>query len=210
MSLTEGQFETLLAKAKSGGQDSLLELVLQYQSVLTAFVDKQLGQHLSNVLSEEDILQETFVHALRSITKFEGDNQIGFVAWLKAIATNRIRDAARKASTAKRGGGMNQVVNREQAESKAFDLIHELSGDGYTPSFFAARQEAISAINAAIIVLPDDQREAIIMHCYEKLTLEETAQRMNRSRDSVRGLIQRGKQALRISMDASSKWFSQS
>ncbi len=210
MSLSEEQFGTLLANAKSGNQDSLLELVLQYQSPLASFVEKQLGQHLANVMSEEDVLQETFVQALKSIVNFHGTNQLGFVAWLKAIATNRIRDAARKAASVKRGGGMNQVINREQTETRAFDLINELSGDGYTPSFFAARHEAVNALNAALVVLPEEQREAIRLHCFEKFTLDQTAKQMNRSKDSVRGLIQRGKQALRNSLEASSKWFSQS
>ena len=209
MALSDSQFEKLLSAAKLGNQESLLELVLQYQGVLAPFVASQMGQHLANLMSEDDILQETFVHALKCIQDFKGNNQVGFVAWLKAISVNRVRDAARKASSAKRGGGMHQVANfKQQAESRAFDLIQELSGDSYTPSFFAARREAVNAVNAALVVLPEDQRQAIQLHCFDKLTLDETAEKMNRSRDSVRGLIQRGKQALRMSMEASSKWFS--
>ena len=186
-----------------------MELVLNHQKILGVFVSKQMGSHLANVVSEEDILQETFVQALRSISDFKGTQQTAFVAWLKAIATNRIRDAARKSSSAKRGGGMNQVVNAaSEAESKAVDLIQQLTGDDYTPSVFAARREAVSAIQAALVLLPEDQRQAIQYHCFEKLTLDETAEKMGRSRDSVRGLVQRAKQALRISMEASSKWFS--
>lgn len=203
------QFEKLLSRSKAGDQECLLELVLQHQKILSAFVSKQIGTKLINVVGEEDILQETFVQALRSIADFKGTRKVAFVAWLKAIATNRIRDVARKTASAKRGGGMNQVVNAQNAaETKALNLIEQLTGDGYTPSVFAARREAVSAIQAALVVLPEDQRQAVEHHCFEKLTLDQTAKKMGRSRDSVRGLIQRAKQSLRISMEASSKWFS--
>ncbi|MEM9412662.1 MAG: sigma-70 family RNA polymerase sigma factor, partial [Planctomycetota bacterium] len=202
------QFDELLAKAKRGSQQALLELVLLHQPVLHQFINKQLGTHLSNLVTEEDILQETFVQALKSIENFEGVKTVAFTAWLKAIATNRIRDIARKASAAKRGGGMKQVVkDRAAYETRAFDLIEQLSGDGFTPSVFAARREALSAMQAALIVLPEDQRLAIQYHCLEKLSLEETAAKMGRSSDSVRGLLQRGKQALKRSMQNSSRWF---
>ena len=207
--MSDEKFRSLLSGAKSGDQDSLLELVLCYQASLGQFVAKQMGNHLASTINEDDILQESFVHALNSIEKFQGDKQVAFVAWLKAIAMNRVRDAARKSAAAKRGGEMNQVFGQTgDAESRAFELMNELSGDGYTPSFFAARREAVSAINAALIVLPNDQREAIRLHCIEKLTIDETAEKMNRSRDSVRGLVQRGKESLRINMEGSSKWFS--
>ena len=63
-------------------------------------------------------------------------------------------------------------------------------------------------MQVAIASLADEQREAIRLHYFERLTLEETATAMRRSTGSVRGLLQRAKQQLRQQMDRSSKWLS--
>ena len=56
-----------------------------------------------------------------------------------------------------------------------------LGDDVGTPSQNAAQQEAVLAVQVGVSALPPDQREAIRMHCLDRLSLEETAEVMQRS-----------------------------
>ena len=87
-------------------------------------------------------------------------------------------------------------------------LVELLSGSIHTPSQSVAVREATQALQVALAGLPDDQRDAIRMRFLDGLSLEETATRMQRTTNAVRGLVHRAKQALRDAMGRSSRWFS--
>ena len=196
--------------AARGDREALLELMLDCQGELGRFVDGQIGTSARVHFNSDDILQETFVSAFRSVSSLRATDRIGFFAWLKQIATNRIRDAARKEATAKRGGNVKRIdPAHEDFGRSALDLVSEIADPAAaTASTFAARREAIDAMHVALALLPDDQREAIRLHCFERLSLKLTAAQMERSYDSICGLVQRAKQSLRESLHTSSKWLS--
>ena len=52
-------------------------------------------------------------------------------------------------------------------------------------------------VAAALEELPEGQREAVAMHYWEGLTLNEVAQEMGRTAAAVAGLLQRGLRTLR-------------
>lgn len=204
------EFNRQLRVGVTGDRNALLQLLLDVQNELGRFVADRHGTALQSQISDDDILQETFVRAFRDVKSLRADNRIGFVVWLETIAANQIRDTARRQSAAKRGGNrIQERATRERFAERAVELIEELVDvDGGTPSHFAARNEAMDALTVALANLSDEQREAVRLHFFERLTLIETAARMDRSWDSVRGLIQRAKQSLRASMHKSSLWFS--
>ncbi len=187
----------LIERAVMGEEDALHQLLFFHHARLATAVEPLIGKKLRSSISTEDILQETFVDAFRKIKEFDARDDRSFFSWLKVIAANRVRDAARRQSAKKRGGDLGRVdSSRGQQDSAVFNLLVELSDGGQSPSGEAAVREATDAIRMAIAGLPDDQREAVALHWLQGLSLQETAERMGRSWDSVRGLVQRGKQAL--------------
>lgn len=188
----------------------MLELLLQVRPELNRFVAAKLADSPRIRSQEEDVLQETYIKACKEFCQLRIDNFHGLTAWIKAIALNHIRDIARKANAQKRGGDRKRIeLDREAYNSRTIDLIQEISDSGIgTPSAHMARREAIDAMRIALGQLPDDQRLAMQYHYFQKLTLNETALRMERTSDSVRGLIQRAKKALREALISSSLWWS--
>jgi len=63
-------------------------------------------------------------------------------------------------------------------------------------------------VQVGIAGLPDDQREAIWLHHLSGKSIEETAAAMDRTPASVRGLLQRARQALRDALVRSTLWLS--
>ena len=198
----------LLNKATAGDEAALRQLLFIHHARLAGTIQPMIGERLQATLSVDDVLQETFVAAFSDIKRFRGGDQQSFFSWLRTIAMNRIRDAGREANTKKRGGDFQKISNQMGQGSAAFDLLMEISDAGNSPSGIVANDEALDALQIAIASLPEDQRDAIRLHCLDGFTLEETAQRMGRTWDSIRGLIQRGKKALQVHMQQSSLWFS--
>ena len=201
--------ESLIQKARDGDRDAMLQLLLDCQQQLGRFVSTKLSHQPNTDLTVDDVIQETAYKAFQRSDSLRAKHPGEFYSWLKTIAQNILADKVRHDQTAKRGGEFKKVDKAQNNfEGRATDLISELSGHGFSPSQFAAKREAIGAMQIAINALPEDQRRAIQLHCFQRLSMDETAQQMNRTPASVHGLIQRAKKNLRELMHRSSMWLS--
>ena len=128
---------------------------------------------------------------------------------MRAIADARLSDTIRAAMRKKRGGDRIDVQPTTPDASASFlNLLNQLSAHGRSPGSSAAAHEAVDALQVALASLPDDQRQAVWLHHIGNLTLEEVVEKMKRTEPAIRGLLHRGKKALRQSLGKSSAWFS--
>ncbi len=198
--------ETLVA-ALTDDRLALQRLLCDCYDGLLRHIQMKLRGPLAETLASEDILQETFVMAIRDIGHCRAQSQSSFAAWLSAIADNRIRDLRKHAQRAKRGGG-NQPLGQVEARGSSRANLVELYADSQTsPSSKFGRREMESAIQVGIAMLPDDQRRAVVLRFLAGHSLEQVALEMEKSPAAVRGLLHRGKQALKQSLGESSRWF---
>ena len=83
---------------------------------------------LHNKARAEEILQDTFIAAFRSVGRFRGD--VSLVGWLGRIATNRaynaIRDESRQKRTAPQPGEI--AVSRFEPQVEGRDLARKVIG----------------------------------------------------------------------------------
>jgi len=207
---TPSDFDEQLTRAIAGDQAALELMLLEHYDALAPRVSRMLPLDVRATVDVEDVLQETFVQAFRDIRTLEPCGQAAFAGWLETIAEHRAQDAIRRARRKKRGGDFQRATDLAPGDggSEWLPLVQMLGGDTGTPSQFAAQHEAIRAIQVGVSALPPDQREAIRMHCLDRHSLEETADVMQRTPGAVRGLVQRGKIALRACLVRSSLWFS--
>jgi RNA polymerase sigma-70 factor (ECF subfamily) len=198
----------LVSAAVAGNREALEELLLAHCDVLAEHIRPKLMGPLQNLISVEDILQETFFRAFQQIGRFQPQSDHSFAAWLKTIAESRIIDAIKHQRRRKRGGDMHRVDQVQDAfQSTMADLMGALEDeDGRSPSRIVASGEAIRAMQVAIASLPDEQREAVMLRFFQHKSLEEAGDAMNRSPDAVRGLLRRAKQGLRERMQRTSIW----
>ncbi len=201
--------DELLAAAMQGDQTALQQLLMENFSRLAESIRPRIPVPLRATVDVEDILQVTFIHVFRDLSDFREGDAAAFYGWLRSIADARLADAIRTATRQKRGGGRKRVEAGAASTSRSFlDLLELLSDDKRSPSRSAATHEAVGALQVALAGIPDDQREAIQLRHIENLTLEEVAERMGRTEGAVRGLLHRGKAALKKSLGNSSAWFS--
>lgn len=128
----------------------------------------------------DDIAQDTFVHAARSLASFRRD--ASFKNWLYAIATNLARDLHRSRS-------------RREARETAFALL--APDPQHTHRDHAATDSAHAAVRDALARLSPEQREAVALVYFENLTHAEAARVLGCAESTVSWRVFRAKSRLK-------------
>ena len=174
----------LLRRACTGDEKALSDLLSTHSAELSQVIARKLSAKWQSLLSQEDILQETFTDAFLDIHQFKPGQGSGFLAWLTTLATRNLYDAIRMLETDKRGGRMRRVTPGGNGESYA-SLMATIEGTATTPSGHAARDEARVALDQAIGQLPDHYGRVITMYDLEERPLADVAEAMGRTRGAT-------------------------
>jgi RNA polymerase sigma-70 factor (ECF subfamily) len=133
----------------------------------------------------EDIAQEAFLAAVRSLDRFDRDRPFG--PWLHRIVINRAIDAARAKSARREVSGESYL--------EATDPLAVAGASPYTPT--EAR-----AIAAGLAALPPDQRAVIVLRYLLEYTPGEIAELLEVPRGTVNSRLRRGLDALQGELEA--------
>jgi RNA polymerase sigma-70 factor (ECF subfamily) len=168
--------ETLLSRVTAGELAAVRELVSQAGPTVYGFVLLRVGGRKDVA---EDLLQETFVQALRSWQSFRGEASL--TTWMCGIARHLIAghfESERRAAVTASG---LQLITSEQAD--ADNAI--------------GRVEDSDLVARALGALPVQQRQAVVLRYLDGLPVSEVAARMHKSPVQVQSLLQRARQTLR-------------
>jgi RNA polymerase sigma factor (sigma-70 family) len=199
----------LLEQAVGGNQDALSALLKQHASSLRSAVAGQVPRRWRSVLSEEDVIQETFADAFHDIGGFDPSGRGSFGGWLATVAQRNLRDAIRMLEAEKRGGDRRRVEIAGSRDSHTA-LIDLLSSDGTTPSRHVAADEVHARLEQSIRMLPRDYRVVVQMYDLEGDHVDKIAAALNRSRGAVYMLRARAHDWLRESLGAATNFFTDS
>ena len=129
-----------------------------------------------------DIVQDTFLEAMRGAAGFRGDASVS--TWMCAIASRRLArhyDAERKQAEARRG--LQAVPPYD--DTVATDEVAE-------------RDAVIRALGR----LSADHRQVLVLKYLDGLPVADIAAQTGRSRVQVQSLLQRARDALRVQLEA--------
>ncbi|MFN0058407.1 MAG: sigma-70 family RNA polymerase sigma factor [Planctomycetota bacterium] len=172
------------------------EQIGRYRDYLLILARSHLWSGLQRKVDASDVVQETLLEAGRSLVDFHGASTAELAAWLRRILANNIADLHRDFHRQKRN--VKREVSLEAAvHSSALRLDRLLAADQSSPSAALQRAEVSFAICTAIATLPEEQQRALLLRHCEELTLEQIAERLSVSRQTVVRLIRRGLSALR-------------
>jgi len=139
-----------------------------------------------------DLTQETFLRALKSISRFRGDSEIK--TWLFRIAINESRNRFRWWKRRKR----ERTISLDNPTDENERSLHEtLAGSGRDPEQTLLDEEYRRALYAALTRLPDAFREALVLCDIEGQSYQEIADILEISIGTVKSRIARGRDELR-------------
>lgn len=168
--------EELALAVQKGQQDSLVRLVERHHSLLLGFLYRMTG---GNRALAEDLVQETFLRLLRTIPQYQYPRP--FKPWLYTIATNLARDHFKRAEVRQ-----TLALTDDNLEIVEVELAKDL----------LTRDEA-QEVAAALLALPQTQRETIILRYYQELSLAEIATVLNIPLGTVKSRLSLGLHKLR-------------
>ena len=174
----------LLRRAQHGEDAALQRLLERYYERVRRIVRLRLGGALRSRLESGDILQETFLAAVRNFSRFELRDEASFINWLAVLAENQIRDAADYHGAQKRAAAREVPLDfTDRSGAIGIDPV----ASGLLPPGAAAQAEAIGRIESAIEALPPEYRELIILRDYAGASWDAIAEQTGRpSPDAAR------------------------
>jgi RNA polymerase sigma-70 factor (ECF subfamily) len=168
---TEPTAERLAERSKAGCLESFEQLVARYESPIFNFLRQFTGNHHD----AEDLTQETFVKAYRSLHRF--DSSFSFAAWLFTIA--------------RRTGASHFRSARRFAELPAAE-----EGTQESPATALECKDEQNSIWKLVWTLKPKQAEALWLRYAEGFSIAETAGIMRTNQIHVKVLLHRARSRL--------------
>jgi RNA polymerase sigma-70 factor (ECF subfamily) len=174
----------LVRRVKKGEYSAFDLLVLKYQSRVIAISTK----YVKDIQLAEDIAQESFFKAYKSINSFREES--AFYTWLYRITANT---AINYLSSKKRKSELLEadVSNREGESIDIFDIP-----GGESPEDILNANSLREDIFKNMSNLPEEIRTAVTLREFEGLSYEEIAEILGCPLGTVRSRIFRGRELL--------------
>ena len=139
---------------------------------------------VGNVADAEDVVQEAYVKAYRSLTGGQFDRRSRVQTWLYRIVVNGSIDAKR-------------------ARARAAIPSDTLSDLGWDGAANAEARVALSELSDMLSALPPDQKAALVLKSVEGFSSAEIGEIMGRAEGAVEQLLVRARAALKKKENAS-------
>lgn len=195
-----------LKAASRGDPDAARALLEQFGPRIRAEIDADISAPWRSLIDADDVMQVTYLEAFLQIHTIEGRDEASFVAWLRRIAANNLRDAIKELQRQKRPNPAKRV-QPAAGESSYVALVEMLGCTTTTPSRDAAHGELGRIIDGLLAQLPPDYATVIREYDLRGKTIQEVAAAMGRSAGAVHMLRARAHDRLRTLLGAESKYF---
>jgi len=179
----------LTARLRQGERDAVQDLYLRYVDRLYSFVFHQVRRN-KNIT--EDIVQETFLAALNSVSRYRGESKP--FTWLCGIAYHKIGDFYRRQRRGAEDVGLRSATEVEKIPAREEPTLDKFESE-----------ETKEVVEQALSGLPLHYRQVLLFKYVEEMPVMEIGEIMRRSSKSVEGLLTRAREALQASLNSSSK-----
>jgi RNA polymerase sigma-70 factor, ECF subfamily len=173
----------LVERARAGNRLAFEELVRRHADRLYAVVLR----FVADADAAEEVTQETFLRAWRSIDKFELRSQ--FFTWLYRIAINEAKRGAQRRPPAGTVGSI---------EDSPIEAAPDWS---QAPEFRAEQGHLRDVLEGAVRALPLEYRMPLILRDVEGLSTQQAAEVMDLGEAAFKSRLHRARLAVRRALD---------
>jgi RNA polymerase sigma-70 factor (ECF subfamily) len=195
---TASDERAIVAAVLAGDREAFRRLVEREADALVRACQRVLGDHAE----AEDIAQEAFVTAYRSLASWRGEGTFG--AWVTRIAIRlALRQAGRRRTVAWRdpGGPGSRGSDMSLPAERALDRDAIAAAHETDPALLSLRAEQATEIRAAVVGLPEPYREVVALRFFGESSLEEIARQTGRPLATVKTHLYRGLARLRPDLE---------
>ena len=143
-----------------------------------------------NTADAEDLLQEAYIKCILSLDTLQ--NPDAFYTWMWTILRNLRANSARR--------NRLMVMSSEQIEAEENRVLSALIDDADTPEKCTEKKELAGILRHMIHALPEEQKEVVLLHYYDELTLSEIAKIQDCPLATVKSRLLYAKKSLRTAI----------
>jgi RNA polymerase sigma-70 factor (ECF subfamily) len=170
MTIQGERLDTVVAEAVAGDRDALREVLETIRPIVVRYCRARIGTTERSGLSADDVAQEVCLAAITALPRYR-DQGRPFLAFVYGIAAHKVADAHRAAG---------------RDLSYPADSVPELRSLEAGPEQLAVEADSVARMNELLEVLPDKQREILILRVVVGLSAEETATAVSTTPGAVR------------------------
>lgn len=191
----EDETNALVKQAQAGDEAAFAVLVETYEKFVYHTALRVLRMYGGSAEDGEDVAQNAFLKAWRSLPSFRGD--CAFSTWLYRIAVNCARDHCR--TEARRQTVPLTHMDSDTEEEVTID-VPVLEGDT-VPESALDRQETIRMVREAIEELPPDMRAVILLRDLQDMPYASIAELLHLEIGTVKSRLNRARHALKARLE---------
>ncbi|MDT7730605.1 MAG: polymerase sigma-70 factor, subfamily [Mycobacterium sp.] len=170
MTFSGDRLDAVVAEAVAGNRDALREVLEIIRPIVVRYCRARVGATERSGLSADDVAQEVCLAAITALPRYK-DQGRPFLAFVYGIAAHKVADAHRAAA-------------RNRAEPT--DVVPERLSMEAGPEQMAIDSDSAARMNRLLAVLPEKQREILILRVVVGMSAEETAEAVGSTAGAVR------------------------
>jgi RNA polymerase sigma-70 factor (ECF subfamily) len=169
--------EQLLQRAGTGADpNAVRELFQRHRQQLERMLAVHMDPRLRARIDPSDVIQETLLQASSRLDRYLRERPLPFYPWLRRIAWERLMHLHEQHLwTLKRSVAREAPRLIPPQDHSMFDLADQLAASVTSPSARLARDEARHRLRAALMTLPSEERNVLVLRYLEQLPIKEIA-----------------------------------
>ena len=178
--------EHIIARARRGDADAFEQLVAAYRNQVFRLALRMCG----NEADADEVAQEAFLSAWKGLPNFRGESR--FSTWLYQLTTHAAINLMRR--------------EKRQAAVEDIDEI-TAADDGPSPQQQVERTETQREIRSALMQLPEEYRQVLLLRFMQELSYEEIGRALKLPVGTVKSRLNRAKAQLKDILSRSGNLF---
>ena len=176
----------LLQRIRGGDEAARERLIARYLPVLRRWAHGRMPAKARGLADTDDLVQITLLRVLKQLERFEPRHEGAFLAYLRRILINAMRNEIARAAT------------RGQQE----EIGEGMAASGPSPLESVLGKDMLSRYEAAFALLGEEQQEAVLMRVELGLNYEQIAEAMGKnSANTARMVVARALARLAETME---------
>lgn len=172
--------DALEQRVREGDAAAFADFYDRHRSRLWRTARFRMDARLTSRLDPEDVLQESFLEAVKRLDHYQGDSAASLYVWIRMVLQQTLIDLHRRHRALARDAGREVNLAAAAAPANGQDTVMALSamlaGSITSPSMGAARQEMAVKLEAALQGMEPIDREILALRHYEEMSNAEIAQ----------------------------------
>jgi len=170
MTISGERLDSVVADAVNGDRGALREVLETIRPIIVRYCRARVGATERSGLSADDVAQEVCLAAITALPRYK-DQGRPFLAFVYGIAAHKVADAHRA---------------NARNKSDPWDVVPESFSGESGPEQLAIESEQSHRMKELLKILPEKQREILVLRVVVGMSAEETAEAVGSTAGAVR------------------------